>query len=261
MDITDAPDTNSTVVQIQTPWDVPVRFPSTCVMQEQVKELAGNLSKDTMRENLHKLNTFYNRYYKSKDGQKSSRWVLGRLEYIIKEANADGAVTAKAFTHKWPQMSIIARIQGRTNDTIVIGAHQDSSRVMAYDPSEFPTTGTDDDGSGAVTIMEVFRTLLIDRDVVGGLMQNTVEFHWYSAESAGFLGSQAIFRSYQKNERKVKAMIQQDKIGYIKETLNPGSKPESIAVVRDVTHFDLSAFIKTVVNEVNFLFEEHMASI
>ncbi|KAM0522417.1 hypothetical protein ACHAPE_002007 [Trichoderma viride] len=237
------------MTETQNPRDVPVSFPSKCVMQEQVKELAGNLSKDAMRENLHKLNRFYNRYYKSDYGRQSSKWVLERVRDIIKEAGADGAVTANPFTHPWPQISTIARIQGRTNDTIIIGARQDSLTITPYDPSKLPAAGPNDDGSGAVTIMEVFRTLLIDKDVARGLMQNTVEFHWYSAESAGLLGSQAIFHSYRKKERKVKAMIQQDMVGYIKGNVT-GSKPESLAVVRDVTHFGLNTFIHTVINEV-----------
>ncbi|KAK1241344.1 hypothetical protein MKX08_001318 [Trichoderma sp. CBMAI-0020] len=249
IDITGAQDSDSEVVNIQSPWDNPVRFPWKCVMQEQVKELAGNLSKDAMRENLHKLNGFYNRYYKSDYGKQSSEWVLERVRGIIKEAGADGAVTATPFTHSWPQISTIARIQGRTNDTIIIGAHQDSLTITPYDASKLPAAGPGDDGSGAVTIMEVFRALLIAKDVAGGLMQNTVEFHWYSAESVGLLGSQAIFRSYRKKGRKVKAMIQQDMVGYIHGALNAGSKPESLAVVRDVTHFGLNAFIKTVIDE------------
>lgn len=238
------------MVITQTPWDTPINFPSKCVMQEKVKELAGNLSKDAMRENLHKLNGFYNRYYKSDYGRQSSRWVLERVRDIIKEAGADDAVTAKPFTHPWPQSSTIARVRGRTNDTIIIGAHQDSLTITPFDPSKLSAAGPNDDGSGAVTIMEVFRTLLIAKNVTGGLMQNTVEFHWYSAESVGLLGSQAVFRSYSKKGRKVKAMIQQDMVGYIHGALNAGSKPESLAVVRGVTHPGLDAFIKTIIDEV-----------
>lgn len=217
-------------------------------MQEQVKELAGNLSKDAMLENLHKLNNYYNRYYKSDYGQLSSRWVLERVQDIVKEASADSTVTVEAFTHPWPQISTIARIQGRTNNTIIIGAHQDSITPYELTRHNISASGPDD-GSGAVTIMEVFSTLLNDKDVVGGLAQNTVEFHWYSAESAGLLGSQEIFRSYMKNGRNVKAMIQQDMVGYVQDILN-ASKPETLGVVMDYAHFGLNTFIRTVIDEV-----------
>lgn len=260
MDITDAQDTDSTFVQIQSPWDgdFPVTFPSKCLMQEKVRQLAGRLSKDAMRLNLHKLNEFYNRYYMSEFGWQSSRWVLERVEDIVKEAGADGTVTVEAFTHPWPQISTIARIQGRTNNTIIIGAHQDSITPYELTRQNVSTIGPED-GSGAVTIMEVFSTLLNDKDVVGGLAQNTVEFHWYSAESAGLLGSQEIFRSYVKNGRQVKAMIQQDMVGYIQGILN-ASKPETLGVVTDYTHFGLNTFISTVIDEVPIFLNQPILS-
>lgn len=220
-------------------------------MQDKVRWLAGKLSKGTMRANLHKLNGFHNRYYMSEFGRQSSRWVLEKVQDIIKEAGADSTVTAEAFTHLWPQNSTIARIQGRTNNTIIIGAHQDS--ITPYELArETAAALGPDDGSGAVTIMEVFSTLLKAKDVVEGLAQNTVEFHWYSAESAGLLGSQAIFRSYVKDGRKVKAMIQQDMVGYVQGILN-ANKPETLGVVTDYAHFGLNTFIRTVIDEVTFL--------
>ncbi|PNP46782.1 hypothetical protein TGAMA5MH_01734 [Trichoderma gamsii] len=249
MDITDAQDTDSTIVQIQSPWDgdFPVTFPSKCLMQDKVRQLAGRLSKDAMRLNLHKLNEFYNRYYMSEYGRLSSRWVLERVEDLVKEAGADGTVAVMAFTHPWPQISTIARIQGRTDNTIIIGAHQDSITPYELTRQNVSAIGPED-GSGAVTIMEVFSTLLNDKDVVRGLAQNTVEFHWYGGESAGLLGSQEIFRSYVENGRRVKGMIQQDMVGYIQGTLN-ASKPETLGVVTDYTHFGLNTFIRTVIDE------------
>jgi hypothetical protein len=48
--------------------------------------------------------------------------------------------------------------------------------------------------------------LLQDKDIAHGKAENTVEFHWYSAEEGGLLGSQAIFSAYEKQGRDVKAM-------------------------------------------------------
>ncbi|KAM0457293.1 hypothetical protein ACHAO4_003091 [Trichoderma viride] len=256
MDITDAHDTNSTVVQIQSPWDgdFPVTYPSKCLMQKKARPLAGKLSKGAMRANLHKLNEFYNRYYMSEFGRQSSRWVLERVQDTVKEAGADSTVTVEGFTHPWPQISTIARIQGLTNDTIIIGAHQDSITPYELTRHNVSALGPED-GSGAVTIMEVFSTLLKDKGVVGGLAQNTVEFHWYSAESAGLLGSQEIFRSYVKTGRKVKAMMQQDMVGYVQGVLN-ASKPETLGVVTDYTYFGLNTFIRTVIDEVTLFLNQ-----
>ena len=64
--------------------------------------------------------------------------------------------------------------------------------------------GADDDGSGTVTILEVFRALV----TVGFRPPRPVEFHWYSAEEGGLLGSQAVAKVYEKRNVDVLAMIQ-----------------------------------------------------
>lgn len=64
--------------------------------------------------------------------------------------------------------------------------------------------GADDDGSGTVTILEVFRSLV----GTGFRPQRPVEFHWYSAEEAGLLGSQDVAKEYEQKHVDVIAMIQ-----------------------------------------------------
>lgn len=224
-----------------------VEFPAKCVRQEAVSKLAGELDKTHMRANLEKLTSFHTRYYKSDYGLESSDWVLRQVDHIIQDAGAQHAVHAASFPHPWKQHSVIATIPGRTNSTIVIGAHQDSTNLWL--PSILAAPGADDDGSGTVTIMEVFRALLADQDVVAGRSPNTIEFHWYSAEEGGLLGSQAIFQSYEKAGRDVKAMLQQDMTGYIQGTLDAGL-PESVGVIVDYVDAGLTAFIKTVIEEV-----------
>jgi Zn-dependent M28 family amino/carboxypeptidase len=109
--------------------------------------------------------------------------------------------------------------------------------------------GADDDGSGTVTILEAFRVLLGSEAVRNGNATNTVEFHWYSAEEGGLLGSQAIFQAYEREGREVKAMLQQDMTGYVQGTLDEG-KEESVGVVTDFVDEGLTEFIKKVITEV-----------
>src|SRR5699024_7995530 len=99
------------------------------------------------------------------------------------------------------------------------------------------------------TILEVFRTLLKSKDVIDGKAPNTIEFHWYSAEEGGLLGSQAIFQSYEQSNRDVKAMLQQDMTGYVQGTLDAGD-PESVGVIVDYVDAGLTKFINTVIEEV-----------
>ncbi|KAM3508973.1 hypothetical protein MY10362_000858 [Beauveria mimosiformis] len=223
-----------------------VQFPKKVSQQKVVNDLAKTLSKSEMQKNLEKLTSFYTRYFRSETGLKSSDWVLEKVNSIIKEAGADKTVFAKSFPHPWLQHSVIATIPGLTNNTIVIGAHQDSTNLWL--PSVLAAPGADDDGSGTVTIMEAFRTILSSQHVVNGKLPNRIEFHWYSAEEGGLLGSQAIFSEYERDGRVVKAMLQQDMTGYIQGTLD-ADKPESVGVIMDFVDPGLTKFIKTVIEE------------
>lgn len=223
-----------------------VEFPHKCSQQEKVKKLAKNLKTAPMEANLKKLTSFHTRYYDSKWGQQSSDWVHKRVNEIIKEAGAEKTVTANKYSHSWKQSSLIATIPGKSNSTIVIGAHQDS--VNLWLPI-LAAPGADDDGSGTVTIMEVFRVLLKSKDVVEGKAANTIEFHWYSAEEGGLLGSQNIFQQYEQEGRDVRAMLQQDMTGYVKGTVDAGL-PESVGVIVDYVDSGLTMFVKTVIEQV-----------
>ena len=245
MDITETQELGTNHIQTQGS----VSFPEKCSKQDVVKELAENLSKTELQNTLEKLTSFHTRYYKSEYGLQSSDWILEKVNDMIKEAGAGDRVTAKSFPHTWQQHSVIATIPGQSDTTVVIGAHQDS--INLWLPSILSAPGADDDGSGSVTIMEVFRTLLKSEALIAGNATNTIEFHWYSAEEGGLLGSQAIFTQYEKQGRDVKAMLQQDMTGYVSKTLDSG-RPESVGVIMDFVDPGLTSFIKTVIEEVSY---------
>lgn len=225
------------------------KFPSKPTLQKEVKPLIKELKKANMQSNLEKFTSFHTRYYKSDTGRESSEWLLEQVQSIIKKSGADKyGAHAKHFPHSWGQNSIIATIPGGSNSTVVVGAHQDS--INLFFPAWLSAPGADDDGSGTVTILESLRTLLTSEDIVQGKANNTIEFHWYSAEEGGLLGSQAIFSSYEKEGRDIKAMLQQDMTGYVQGTLDAGKK-ESVGVITDFVNPALTEFIKTVVTEVN----------
>ncbi|KAI1487913.1 Zn-dependent exopeptidase [Biscogniauxia mediterranea] len=222
-------------------------FPEKVKMQSDIQPLLKDLSKDEMKTHLEKLTSFHTRYYKSDTGRQSSEWLLKTVQDTIKDAGADKhGVKAEHFKHSWGQHSIVATIPGQSNSTVVIGAHQDS--INLWFPSVLAAPGADDDGSGTVTILEAFRVLLSSEDVVKGKAANTIEFHWYSAEEGGLLGSQAIFSEYEKQGRDVKAMLQQDMTGFIQRTIDAG-EPESVGVITDFVDPGLTAFIKKIIEE------------
>ena len=223
------------------------KFPDKPVLQKELKPLLKSLSKLEMRNHLETFTSFHTRYYKSDYGRQSSEWLLEQVNNTLTESGAaEHGAYAKHFKHSWGQNSIIATIPGKTNSTVVIGAHQDS--INLFLPSILSAPGADDDGSGTVTILEAFRVLLTSGSIINGSAHNTIEFHWYSAEEGGLLGSQAIFSEYEREGRDVKAMLQQDMTGYVQKTLDAGEK-ESVGVITDFVDPDLTTYIKKVIGE------------
>lgn len=246
MDVTDDPEFEPMWSTTKT-----VTFPESPAYNATVKPLSEELSKKNMRKNLETFTSFHTRYYKSSYGVQSATWLFEQVNDVISKSGADKhGATVERFAHPWGQFSVIARIPGQTNQTVVIGAHQDS--INLFFPSFLAAPGADDDGSGTVTILEALRVLLKSDDIVEGKMPNTVEFHWYSAEEGGLLGSQAVFKSYHQQDRDVKAMLQQDMTGYSQGTIDKG-KPEAVGVITDFVDPGLTAFLKQVITEVRSL--------
>ncbi|OCK86013.1 leucine aminopeptidase 1 [Lepidopterella palustris CBS 459.81] len=224
-----------------------VKFPSKIAHNKTIRPMLKKLEKKNMRKHLETFTSFHTRYYKSQYGVESSAWLLGQVNDTLAAAGAlELGAYVKPFSHPWGQSSIIATIPGKSEKTVVIGAHQDS--INLFLPSLLAAPGADDDGSGTVTILEALRVLLTSDDIIKGKGENTVEFHWYSAEEGGLLGSQAIFQSYEKEGRDVKAMLQQDMTGYVQKTLDAG-EPESVGVITDYVDPGLTEFIKEVITE------------
>ncbi|EOA83813.1 Leucine aminopeptidase 1 [Exserohilum turcicum] len=221
-----------------------VKFPEKPTYKEAISPLLKQLKKENMRAHLETFTSFHTRYYKSHYGAESSAWLLSQVDKTLTDAGAVNA-TVKPFPHPWGQSSIIATIPGKSDKTIVIGAHQDS--INLYFPAFLAAPGADDDGSGTVTILEALRVLVQSPEILQGEAENTIEFHWYSAEEGGLLGSQAIFQSYEKANRNVKAMLQQDMTGYVQKTLDAG-EPESVGVITDFVDAGLTDFIKKIIS-------------
>ncbi|OQV10765.1 hypothetical protein CLAIMM_14708 [Cladophialophora immunda] len=243
MDITETRDTYPITVQSKTAANAIV-YPSKPEHKHEVKALMKTLDKDNMRKHLEGLTAFHTRYYRSQYGIDAALWLHDQIEAVIEASGAfNYSASLSLFPHSWGQSSIIARFPGRTNHTIVIGAHLDSVNMF------FPylrAPGADDDGSGTVTILEAMTALLESDKIVNGSSENTIEFHWYSAEEGGLLGSQAIFKSYSEEGKDIKAMIQQDMTGYIEQTLAHG-QPESVGVITDFVDPALTKFVEGII--------------
>jgi bacterial leucyl aminopeptidase len=111
----------------------------------------------------------------------------------------------------------------------VLGAHQDSAN---YNFPLLPAPGADDDCSGTVSILEAFRVLALSGYTP---INGPVEFHWYAAEEAGSLGSQAIAVYRKQQGVKVGAMLQLDMTAFV-----ASNSTEKISVMQQGDHDTLA---------------------
>ncbi|KAI9492470.1 hypothetical protein BDB00DRAFT_929696 [Zychaea mexicana] len=213
------------------------KVPTSVSNQDEVSLFLKDLTTDFMQQWLAKFTSFHTRYYKSTWGAQSCAWLISKVREIAEPAG--NRITVREFKHSWQQFSIIARFEGTNkdldNEAVIISAHQDS--VNMWLPSLGRSPGADDDGSGTVTILEVFRTLVKN----GFQPERPVEFHWYSAEEGGLLGSQEVAKQYNKEGREIVAMIQNDMTGYI------GAHGEVIGLVTDYVNDKLTNFIRDLI--------------
>jgi leucyl aminopeptidase len=154
------------------------QYPREMFHKIQISPLLQDLNKTYIQTHLEYLTSFHNRWYKSPYGEASYHWLLSTVMNTIASTGAHKyGIKAQPFIHPWGQNSIVVTIPGKSNSTVVVGAHQDS--VNHADPMYGRAPGADDDGSGTVTILEVLRVLLSSKELVEGKAENTVEFHWY----------------------------------------------------------------------------------
>ncbi|OCH88312.1 peptidase [Obba rivulosa] len=205
-----------------------------------IKPILKNLSVENLESTLGEFTSFRTRYYRSDTGKQSQKWLLGKISEITRDyapPSLQAIISIEEFSHNWAQSSIIVRINGSSSDddVVIIGAHQDSTNTWPF----LPAPGADDDGSGSMSILESYRALL----AADFRPQRTVEFHWYSAEEGGLLGSQAIARDYEARSVNVIAMSQYDMTAWVKR----GTR-EEVGIITDFVNSELTEFNKNLVD-------------
>jgi len=207
-----------------------------------VKPVLKTLSTKGPRENLEKFTSFRTRYYRSSTGRDSQLWLLSKINEITAQTASSelrSRISVSEFEHSWDQNSIILKLAGTSpvdEGSVIISAHQDSTNQLFF----LSAPGADDDGSGTVTILEVYRALL----AANYTPVHNVEWHFYSAEEGGLLGSQAVVSEYLSQGAKVKAQLQFDMTAYVKK-----GTTERIGLITDFVDPTLTTFLKTLVEE------------
>lgn len=208
-------------------------IPKSASHQDEVLKIASLLDTSNMRTELETFTAFNNRYYQSTTGKDSADWLFSTLSVIAKGSELNIAI--RKFEHSWTQFSIIARIEGikeNHDEVVVVGAHQDSISGYFF-PANSRAPGADDDGSGTITIVEAFRSIILSKFQP----ERSIEFHWYSGEEAGLLGSQDIATAYRNENRPIVGMLHFDMTGY-------RGKDNVFGIVTDYVDPELTDFLK-----------------
>ncbi|KAJ7269720.1 peptidase, partial [Mycena rebaudengoi] len=208
-----------------------------------VRNIIPHLSIEEMKVNLEYFSSFRTRYYNSDTGKASSEWLLQKIRnYTADLASAEqkALISVEPFQHGWKQTSVIIRIAPNTSavsDPItVLGAHCDS--INLENPF-LPAPGADDDGSGTMAILEAYRALLISKYIP----TSPLEFHFYSAEEAGGLGSRDIVTAYEAAGKEIKGMQQYDMTAWV----SAGSR-EIVSIVTNGVDAELTEFLALLVD-------------
>ena len=115
------------------------------------------MKKENIYETITKLSTFQNRYYKGQYGKQSAAFIKDLWTSLVKDRSD---ATVEYFNHsQWDQPSIILTIKGQSDETIILGGHQDSINGY-FGGANARAPGSDDNASGISTITEVIRTLV-----------------------------------------------------------------------------------------------------
>ena len=184
---------------------------------------------------ITQLSAFQNRYFKGEFGKKSAAFIKETWTNLVKNRSD---ATVEYFQHaKWDQPSIVLTIKGQSDETIILGGHQDSINGF-YGGASSRAPGADDNASGISTITEVIRVLTNS----SYRPQKTLKFMAYAAEEVGLLGSKEIAANYKAKNANIIGVMQLDMTNF------KGSETLDIVMMRDFTNDEQNKFIGSIID-------------
>ncbi|KIK52479.1 hypothetical protein GYMLUDRAFT_49876 [Collybiopsis luxurians FD-317 M1] len=243
IDITEHPDFGTTFCP-QSPIQQAVYQPPNSTSVPKILPL---LSPAEQKKNLEHFTSFHTRFYNSESGRRSSRWLYERaVNYTLQHASRklrEAALLEIVLVQHLliKQESVIIRLYPNdvspSSNITIIGAHCDSinhSNPFARAP------GADDDGSGTVTILEAYRSVLES----GYIPTSPLEFHFYAGEEGGMLGSIPIVHGFLRDGKSVRGMMQFDMTAWV-----AAGTQEKVAVVMNRVNPALTEWLKLVIDK------------
>lgn len=196
--------------------------------EQEVTKLLSYFDAQRLWQDLLTLTSFENRYAVSDNGVKAAEWFKTQAQSIAKSVGrTDITMRFIATGGSYKQPSLVVTVPGTdpTLEAVLLGGHIDT--LNGAKP------GADDDGTGAVTVLEVMRAVLNSKMP----FKRTMYFVWYAAEEQGLVGSNVVTADFRQKQIPLRGVLHLDMTGY-------QAKPENkIWMIDDYTNVEMSNFV------------------
>ncbi|MDZ4678731.1 MAG: M28 family peptidase [Oligoflexia bacterium] len=196
------------------------------------KQLMTSINLERFIGALTTFSGFPDRSSRGDLGVKASQWLVDVTKKLaLAHGRSEITVTSISTGGWFLQPSVLVKVPG-TDSTlpgILIGGHMDTFQNNK--------PGADDDGSGSMTVMEIYNAIL-DTKV---RFKRDIYFAYYAAEEYGLHGSQIIAAQFKKQNIALRAVMQFDMTGY-----KSPQDTQSIYFVNDYVDVNLTTFLKKI---------------
>lgn len=199
---------------------------------QQVNRLLSAFNSQMMWNNLTTLTSqFQDRFAKSPSGVRTTNWIKNQIETLAK--NRSDVSIKLVNTGNYAQRSVVVKIGNSIEPGVVLGGHMDTLQAK-----QAAMPGADDDGTGAVTLLEVARVILSSNMQ----FKKPIYLIWYSAEEVGLVGSQHVVAYFKRQNIPVDGVMQFDMTGYAY------NNDLSMWLITDYTNPELTSFTVDLIN-------------
>ncbi|RYZ53244.1 MAG: M20/M25/M40 family metallo-hydrolase, partial [Proteobacteria bacterium] len=207
----------------------------------ELETIIADSDLNRMNDTITTLSSLPSRFHRHSSGQHAGQNVNSLWTAQLQNASS---WSLSEFDHSaTPQKSVIARLEGDTADTVVLGAHLDS--ITSRTNYEAPAPGADDDASGIAILTEILR-IIETRNLK---FHRSIELQGYAAEEVGLVGSREIASNYRLSNKEIDAMLQFD-MAYYSRDADGGL----LFFLEDFTSLDLTrngiSWVKTYMGDV-----------
>lgn len=173
-----------------------------------LQPLVDSVDLTKINQTLTTLTTLPSRFHRHSSGQNAGTTVKDLWSAEIKPGNSGTWAISETTHTSTPQKSVVARLQGESDTTIILGAHLDS--INSREGSTGLAPGADDDATGIAILTEILRII----ETNNLRFHHSIELHGYAAEEIGLVGSRALASQYRSEGKKIGGMLQFDMAYY-----------------------------------------------